>query len=251
MDQRDHVINESALNKGRNIKRLRENDPNLKRLKILFKSDEFFDEMTNQLHNNTSAVIHLDLSHNFFNDNITNSLANLLARNTTIESLDLSECEMKSKHTEKILHSLKTNKSLTKLILPAIFGDIAKEALSKFLYHHENPMLSYILGRILGKEAAAAIAYDFLPMNITLKELQFRNNFGEIESIAKSLEKNSSLEEVHIFISICNEQNAKAIVNVLKNNRILKQIYLSWGYINIESMGILQSEALQRITFKP
>lgn len=182
-----------------------------------------------------SFVLDLELSNNTFHKKHhvaggerAKEIANLLTMNDTIQTIDISLCDMGDIDLGYILNALRRNRSITTLYLSILNGENAK-VMSKFLSPNtEHDIFRRILCQILGKEGAQTIAQDLIPVNTTLKELRLDIHHGILKGLSQSLGANKSVEILQLSIRMLSQSDVQSIADILETNTTLRKIHLFW-----------------------
>ena len=211
-----------------------------------------------------SNLITVSISHNMITDEVAEKIAIILSRNNKLTSLDLSSNFFRSKGFVKIFDGMKSIVCLRKLNVGynQITAFKAVQCIADFLFHNtklEGIVLSNVFMRSAGfnkifksmknvftlkklciycnntNEAADEMAI-VLSHNTKLQELDICDNDLQTESAIKifqSIKSISTLTKLNIAHNMFTNEATEYILNILSNNRKLKELTLSHNNIMI------------------
>jgi Ran GTPase-activating protein (RanGAP) involved in mRNA processing and transport len=170
-------------------------------------------------HHAKGAMTHLDMSdNNFYPGEAGKALGDMLAVNTVLKQLDLSNCNMQTESTKAFAAGIRDNGSLSSL------------SLSK------NALLTKEAGKVIG---------DMLKGNSTLKELDLSSNFdygagaadgpGFAQELADGIKDNGAMTKLNVSSNALCAEGGKFLAAALKGNHVMKELDISSNYLAIDA----------------
>lgn len=190
--------------------------------------DETF-KVVKALRRNTS-ILHIDLHGNPFYSKSGKAIAKVIRYNTTLRSLNLSNCNLEL-YGKMIAEALKENNTLTSLDLS--LNNIQATEILQVLTHNTTLDSLDLSFNDLGPDYDEIIA-EFLQGNKSLTTLKLSSNNLGCKEIMKNLAVNNTLTSLDLSFNKLN--CLEEIVNVVNQNK--KLFYLSLGNTNLSSNDI-------------
>ena len=214
-----------------------------------------------------SNLITISISHNMITDEVAENIGTVLSHNNNLTSLDLSSNFFRSEGFVKIFDRMKNIVCLKKLNIGynQITAFKAVQCIANFLFHNTE-LEEIVLSNVFMRSAGLYIIFKSMKNIFTLKKLYIHcNNSNEAaDDIAIVLSQNTKLQEldicdndlqtasaIKIFQSIKSistltklniahnmftDEATEYILNILSNNRKLRELTLSHNNIVISDL---------------
>ena len=189
----------------------------------------------------------LNLSGNFFGNEVANSLSQALRVNTCLTSLNLSRNSIGCEGANSLSQALRVNTSLTSLHLhDNSIGDKGANFLSQALRVNASLTFLDLSKNLIGDEGANSLS-QALRVNTSLTFLDLSKNLIGDEganSLSQALRVNTSLTFLDLSGNLIGDEGANSLSQALRVNTSLTFLDLSGNFIGDEGANSL-SQALR------
>uniref|UniRef100_A0A673BST8 NLR family CARD domain-containing protein 3-like n=1 Tax=Sphaeramia orbicularis TaxID=375764 RepID=A0A673BST8_9TELE len=187
---------------------------------------------------------HLRLENNHFKDDVMELLGSLLSLLTTQKNL------IGAGGAKRIAEALKTNRTLTKLILCSNqLGDKGTVALAEALTINQTLLSLQLQSNSISNRGMTALT-KALRLNHGLVSLNLRENSIGVEgakNMAHALQENNSLQNLDLTANLLHDEGVQAIAGAIKVNQALTSLHLQWNFIKSSATKAL-AQALRSNT---
>ncbi|WP_052236381.1 DUF294 nucleotidyltransferase-like domain-containing protein [Candidatus Protochlamydia amoebophila] len=206
-----------------------------------------------RLYRNDLKLTLLDLSGRGINDKEVEVIAQSLASNTTLKSLNLGYNQIGDQGAEAIAQSLASNTTLETLGLNNNqISDRGAKAISKALASNNTLETLYLEYNLISDEGAEAIAQALASNTILRKLFLSGNHISDqgAKAIFKALASNTVLKKLTLSYNQISDEGAKAISKALASNNTLETLFLEDNQISDEGMEAIAQALASNTTLR-